>query len=987
MNDEKGQKTELDTDNAPRHLQAGPSSIECMTAGKYVGPYRLVQQLGEGGMGTVWLAEQLEPVKRSVALKVIKPGIGSLEVLARFEAERQTLAVMNHPNISRIIDSGATPDGQPYFAMELVLGDSLTRYCDVNRLDIKDRLNLFIAVCAGVQHAHQKGIIHRDLKPSNILVTVVDGQPIPKVIDFGLAKALEDLHGFTDQTKFTGIGQVLGTLKYMSPEQAGFNSLDIDTRSDIYALGVMLYELLTGKVPLEDDSLRDKSGLAALAVLRDHEPLKPSSRLSHSSAEELSAVMECRRTHLSMLNRQLSGDLDWIVMKAIDKDLIRRYETAASFADDIQRFLRSEPVTARPPSLNYRARKFIQKNRISVAASALVLTTLLAGMLGTTWGMLRAERSRKDAAAARQIAELRQQQAEASLERAITAEANLELRIQELEAITDFQKLQLEEVQISDFSSKIRNALVEHYGEQEVPPAGIEDGTALDVMLERINFMDVSLQLLQETFFENSLSTLQENYDAQPLFQATMLHAIGESALKVGLLDFAEKPLQEALDIRRKLLGSEHVDTMQSIDIIANLFVELGQLELGEKLHREALELRSARYGEDDERTLSSLNNVGVALFGQGKLTEAEEVLDECMSRCRNALGNDHEVTLQSINDNSVICLHLRKFAEAESLITEALAVRRKVLGNEHRDTLSSITNMGFTLNRQGKKQEAEVYYLEAVEVSRRSLGSEHPSTLIAINNLATLYLQMGKRAEAEPLLRETLTARRRLLGVDHPSTLLSANNMAGLLVSKNEWEEAEELYRTALTGFRRLFPDDSPDVRRQLRSLGKLLFDRQRYLEAIEYLMPAAKFGERPSIKLVLQCLKEINRDEDVVPTANEILRIQREKNQQDLSNLWPIICTVSMSLNNSGYFEDAERIANLALEEATSAEAEPWQLQRLRFIVEVSRFGHEERPTNDSLLLEYKAFLSREQANIPPDLRTEVLNECDTALKQLVP
>ncbi len=395
---------------------------ETIQSGRQIGPYKLLMPLGEGGMGSVWMAEQSEPVKRRVALKLIKNWGNSKEILAQFEAERQALAMMNHPNIAQILDAGTTPEGQPFFAMELVQGQALTNYCDENRLDLNDRLRLFAEACNGVQHAHQKGIIHRDLKPSNILVAMVDGKPVVKVIDFGLAKAIESTQQLTDRSLFTGIGQIMGTLKYMSPEQAKLGSLDVDTRTDVYALGVLLYELLTGATPLADSVIKEEAVLNVLTFIRESDPVKPSRRLSSCSHEQISKVTNRRNIDPSRLSRILAGDLDWIVMKALEKDRTRRYDSASAFADDILRFIRNEPVLARPPSFTYQIRKFASKNRVGVVAFLLVLFSLLAGIAGTTWGMLRAlnaeaianERTR-DAEEERKRSELTKQRALQSL--------------------------------------------------------------------------------------------------------------------------------------------------------------------------------------------------------------------------------------------------------------------------------------------------------------------------------------------------------------------------------------------------------------------------------------------------------------------------------------------------------------------------------------------------------------------------------------------
>ncbi|MEM7315173.1 MAG: serine/threonine-protein kinase, partial [Planctomycetota bacterium] len=353
---------------------------------RQIGPYKLLQQIGEGGMGTVWMAEQEEPVRRRVAIKLVKAGHDSKEVLARFEAERQAVAMMDHQNIAKVLDAGVTEHGQPYFAMELVQGIAFTKYCNDNQLNPRERLELFIPVCRAIQHAHQKGIIHRDIKPSNVLVTLYDGNPVPKVIDFGLAKALQHSQQLTDKTMFTEYGKVVGTLNYMSPEQAEMNALDVDTRTDIYSLGVMLYELLTGSTPLDEQTTHGKAFLQVLMDIRESDPPRPSSRLSET-VDAATGISEQRGTDTKKLLQLLRGDLDWIVMKALEKDRTRRYETAAAFAEDVQRFLDNEPIEARPPTVAYRTSKFLRKYWIPASALTAVFITLVLGFAGTFFGM------------------------------------------------------------------------------------------------------------------------------------------------------------------------------------------------------------------------------------------------------------------------------------------------------------------------------------------------------------------------------------------------------------------------------------------------------------------------------------------------------------------------------------------------------------------------------------------------------------------------
>ena len=362
-----------------------------VSLGGMVGPYKLLQPIGEGGMGTVYMAEQTQPVRRTVALKLIKAGMDSRQVLARFGAERQALALMDHPNIAKVFDAGTTELGRPYFVMELVKGIPITKFCDERRLTLRERLELAIPVCQAVQHAHQKGIIHRDLKPSNVLIALYDGKPVPKVIDFGVAKATGPR--LTDQTLYTEFGAVVGTLEYMSPEQAELNQLDIDTRSDIYSLGVLLYELLTGSTPLERKRLKAVLFLEMLRVIREEESPRPSMRLS--TTEELPSIAACRHIEPRKLSGLVRGELDWIVMKALEKDRNRRYETANGLAADLRRYLDDEPVQACPPSAWYRVRKFTRRNKGPVLATAVVLVVLIRGIIGTAWGFVRAVRARQ----------------------------------------------------------------------------------------------------------------------------------------------------------------------------------------------------------------------------------------------------------------------------------------------------------------------------------------------------------------------------------------------------------------------------------------------------------------------------------------------------------------------------------------------------------------------------------------------------------------
>src|ERR1700677_3124836 len=563
-----------ETDQTPPPASAGSETasflpIAAEVAGTVIaGRYKLLQQIGEGGMGSVWMADQTEPVKRRVAVKLIRVERGqSRTILSRFEAERQAIAVMDHPHISQILDAGTADEGSPFFGMELVKGIPLNDYCDEHKLSIRDRLQLFMQICSAVQHAHQKGIIHRDLKPTNILVENHDDKPVPKVIDFGLAKATSGLQ-LSEHTLFTAFGSVMGTPLYMAPEQANFSAVDIDTRADVYALGVILYELLTGTTPITRESMKKAALDEMLKLIREQDAPTPSSRLSTSESKP--SIAANRQIEPQKLGRFVKGELDWIVMKALSKERDRRYETASGLARDVERFLNNEVVAAGPPSASYRLRKFVRRNRGQVIAASLILLALLAGLVGTGFGLMRAERQRRVAEraamaerVAKQEAEARREEAETQERRALVGEKLASERLVQVEA----EKKKTEEekkiaVAVKDF---LQNKLLGQADVRTQADALLKAGA----LAAEAKTNPTIGELLDRAAMELSESKIEANFPGQQLLQAEILFTVGNTYRGVGAFERAIGFLQRSLALCKQHLGTDHPNTLASMNNLA----------------------------------------------------------------------------------------------------------------------------------------------------------------------------------------------------------------------------------------------------------------------------------------------------------------------------------------------------------------------------------------------------------------------------------
>lgn len=760
-----------------------PGEGNSLRAGRMMGHYRLLEMIGEGGFGTVWSAEQHEPVKRRVALKIIKLGMDTRQVIARFEAERQALAMMDHPSIAKVFDAGATEDGRPYFVMELVHGVPIQQYCDTEKLDMGSRLELFRQVCQAIQHAHQKGIIHRDIKPSNVLVTLQDGRPVPKVIDFGIIKAT---HGdLTDKTIFTQQNQILGTPVYMSPEQADISGLDIDTRSDIYSLGVLLYELLTGTTPFAADELLSKGYGEMMRIIREEEPLRPSTRLG-TLGEQATLTAQLRRADAPRLTSFLRGDLDWIVMKCLEKDRGRRYESASSLAADIERHQRDEPVLAGPPSARYRLGKFVKRHRGRVIAGAMIVLLLVLGVAGTSIGLGWALRERDRAIAETQRAE------------------------QELARATEIKGL------ISEMLTSVNP----------------DNAQGADTTLLR--------ELLEE-----AAQRLMDGEITDEVIAAELHQIIGTTYHALGYYEEAVTHKEAAWETRRRVLGEDHIDTLILQSGLATTYLKQSRFALAESLQTEAVEAMIRTVGEEDPRTLTYQNSLVGTYVYMGRYAEAESLAVHSLEIQVRVLGPQDEVTLNGYNSLGGIYANQGRYSEAEGLFKEQLVALRGAFGEEHPMALICAGNLAAVLAYQNKFDEAEALYTRTLDSLRRVLGEDHDQTMTSTTNLAFMYDRQERYDEAESLYKEVLAVRRRVMGEYHYDTVVTMINLGTLLAEQERYAEAEPLKAQALEGCRMVFGEDHSLTLSQMRSLGNIYRELGRFAEAEPLYLEALKTSQ----------------------------------------------------------------------------------------------------------------------------------------------
>ena len=903
--------------------------------GTVIGKYKLLEKIGEGGMAVVYMAEQKKLLQRKVALKIIKLGMDTKQVIARFEVERQALAMMNHPNISKVLDAGATETGRPYFVMELVKGVSITEYCDENKISTQGRLDLFIHVCNAVQHAHQKGIIHRDIKPSNVMVTLHDDKPVPKVIDFGIAKATSQR--LTEKTLFTRYAQLIGTPEYMSPEQAEMSGLDIDTRTDIYSLGVLLYELLTGALPFDRESLRSAAFGEIQRVIREEEPPTPSKRLS-SLGEKAKQVAQSRNTDLTTLMKRLHKELEWIPLKAMSKDRTRRYRSVSELADDIRNYLDGNPLIAGPPSVTYRVRKFIQRNRMFVTAFTLVAVTILAGFVVSTLMFFHAEDSRQEA------------ERQANITKAVNDFLNKDLLASVAPARAKGREVTVREV-LDAASRKIG----EKFKDEPLIEASIRE--TLGRTYRRLGgfklaepHLERAFSIRKEELGERHLETLyamsnlavfyndQGRYEeAERLFSDALKNLrilkgdedrstisctnnLATVYSKLGRHAEAEALYNRALEVSRRVLGAEHLETLAAMNNLASLYEKRGQHKRAEELFVKTLEITRKALGEEHPQTLSTMYNLAKLYQDQNLYTKAEQLYNKALEMSLRVLGEEHPDTVQCMHNLAVLFFKQDRYKSAEPLFVETLDIRRRTLGEEDPATLQSMNNLAELHRHQKQYEEAEKLFVGALEVGRRVLGEENSTTLQTMNGLAAVYNSLKRYREAEELYVKSLEVGRRLLGEEHCITLQSLNNLAGLYNSQKQYKEAEPLLEELLKIQGRVKGEEHLETVQTANDLGSLYYLQERYEQAQPLLVKTLEglrriLGEEhPNTLMAMHNLAQLYNErkkyDEAEPLYAKTLEVGRRALGKDHPFMLMVMYNFGVMYTRQKRYDEAEKL-----------------------------------------------------------------------------
>lgn len=880
-----------DNPSAPTELPYGSGQFANVVAAvremkhpTQIGSYHILELIGEGGMGTVYKAEQREPIHRVVALKIIKLGMDTREVISRFESERQALAVMNHVNVAKVLDAGATETGRPFFVMEYVPGVSITTYADRQRLGLRERLELFMQACAAVQHAHQKAIIHRDLKPSNMLVTVQDDKPLLKVIDFGVAKAVSSR--LTDRTFFTETGQLVGTPEYMSPEQAEAMGVDVDTRTDVYSLGVVLYELLSGALPFDPKSLRSAGYQEIQRIIREVDPPAPSTRLS-ALTETLASIAACRQIEPRKLETTLKGELDWIVMKSLEKDRTRRYESAGALAGDVARYLADEPIAASPPSKLYRSRKFVRRHRWGLGMAAVLAAALGAGLIGTTLGFIRARQQRDEAVAAR-LAEAEAREYESQTDKFL---------------IGMFTSIDPEEARGREVKVKEILDLANRRIDADPPKHAVVEASLRAIFGRAYRSLGDYEKARQQ--LQRSVDIYRRQGAPRESFLMHELQYLGLAELSEGKFAEAEASFREALQLHRKHDGPDHADTLAVQGDLVSALLQGGKPEEAEALIAQAMQrMNQPGANVDLDARCSIANTLAQLRMQQGRLGEAEQLMRDALQQYSAAHGNDHPGSLAVMSNLAMLLQQQGRLAEATELLRRTSELSEKVNGPDHPSTAVAENNLALTLDAAGQFDEAEKVYLRIIRRSS-ALNPDDPGLLVARSNYALLIQKMGRLDDAESSFRDLIVHMKRVLGEDQMHTLFAESNLAMLRAQRGDLAEAEQIFRSIIPRARKALTSQSPATISFVSKFGYVLSVQKKWAEAepllAEGYAAAAAIGvtsSQPGYGAAYgACLVHQKKPQEALPILKEAYHAASKQPQPDPNTLARIAGTLALA------------------------------------------------------------------------------------------